>query len=446
MTSRIRPTFGQALHANRPHLVGRGFLTPNITATEYAQRRARIFAEMPPNSLAIVGGNRVQHASPSMFYPFRQDPNFQYLTGFLEPDSCLVLHKSHQANTELLFVPEKDEFAEQWEGDRTGTAQAKQTFGIDAVLPNSTLRDTLKALVGAVSVVYADTDPATTVRQGSLFNHELPALVSAKLDPNGKTASNLVQALREIKSEAEIDCLRTAGEISAAAYNMAYKQQFVSEHQLHAYLEFMFRQSGCESEAYVAVVAGGDHALTIHYVRNDDLLRDGDLVLVDAAGRYGGYCADISRTWPVNGRFSPAQRDLYEAVLATEKECIDQCTTESAMSLHDLHRYSETSMLKNLQNAGLQLTRTQLNMVYPHMIGHQLGLDVHDIALRFSNQKPLRANQVVTVEPGVYIPYDDQFPKHFQGIGIRIEDNVVVGNACEVLTADCGKEVDEVER
>lgn len=443
--SRIVRKLGQALNENRPHLVGSGFLTPLITAKEYAARRQGVFDQMAPNSLAIYGGNRIQFATPSVFHPFRQDPNFQYLTGFLEPEACLLLHKRGSEEEALLLVPEKDEFSEKWEGERTGSKHAAGIFGVSSVLDNKHLRETVKTLVGAASTVYCDTDPKTTIRQGPFFNHELPALVSAK--KNTTSASSLAQTLREIKSEAEIDCLRTAGEISAAAYNNAYKQQFFSENQLHAYLDFMFKQGGCESDAYLAVVAGGDHALTIHYVRNDDLLRDKELVLVDAGGRYGGYCADISRTWPVNGRFTEPQRDLYSAVLATEEECIAKCRVDSKFSLFDLHRYSEKSLRANLKNIGLDLSPTQVNVVYPHMIGHQLGLDVHDISLPGSSSKPLRSNQVVTVEPGVYVPYDDQFPKHFQGIGIRIEDNVVVGPSNpEVLTTDCLKEIDDLER
>jgi len=439
--------FGQALHLNRPHLVEKGFLTPFITAAEYAQRRTRLLDLMAPNSLAIVGGNRVQFATPSVFYPFRQDPNFQYLTGFLEPDACLLLHKPKDSGpgVELMFVPEKEEFAEKWEGERTGTEQAKAVFGIDGVLPNTAVRDTVKSLVGAVSTVYADTDPTTTVRQGKFFNHELAPLVHSKLSRTPVT--HLVQGLRMIKSESEIDCMRTACEISAAAYNQAYRQQFVSEHQLHAYLDFMFKQGGCESDAYLAVVAGGDHALTIHYVRNDDLLREGELVLVDAGGRFGGYCADISRTWPVNGRFTGPQRDLYEAVLATEEACIEQCTEQSGNSIYDLHRISEQQLKHNLKNAGMDLTARQVSMVYPHMIGHQLGLDVHDISVPGQSTTPLRSNQVVTIEPGIYVPYDDQFPKHFQGIGIRIEDNIVVGpTSYENLSEECLKDPEEIER
>lgn len=443
--SRIARKLGQALHENRPHLVGSGFLTPLVTAKEYAVRRKGIFDQMALNSLAIYGGNRIQFATPSVFYPFRQDPNFQYLTGFLEPDSCLLLHKRGREEEAILLVPEKDEFSEKWEGERTGSKRAAGIFEISSVLSNKQLYETVKALIGAASTVYCDTDPKITVRQGPFFNHELPALVSAKL--NSVPASHLAQKLREIKSEAEIDCLRTAGEISAAAYNNAYKQQFISESQLHTYLDFMFKQGGCESDAYLAVVAGGDHALTIHYVRNDDLLKDNDLVLVDAGGRFGGYCADISRTWPVNGRFTEPQRDLYSAVLSTEEECIAKCTVDSQFSLFDLHRFSEKSLQVNLKNVGFDLSLTQINAVYPHMIGHQLGLDVHDISLPGSSSQPLRANQVVTVEPGIYVPHDDQFPKHFQGIGIRIEDNVAVGPSNpEVLTAECLKEIDELER
>lgn len=443
---RVR-SLGQALFDNRPHLVGKGCLTPLVTAGEYAQRRRKLMDLMQPNSLAIFAGNTLQYASPSVFYPFRQDPNFQYLTGFLEPQACLLLRKTADGSADetTLVVPEKDDLAEKWEGERTGSEQAREVFGIDDVRSNASLRETVTRLVDSVATVYADTSPQVTMRQVPFFSQELAKLVHPKLA--SVPASHLAMTLREIKSEAEIDCLRVAAEASSEAYNAAYGQNFSAEAQLQSYLGFMFKQHGCESDSYYPVVAGGSHALTIHYVRNDDLLSPGDLVLVDAAGRYGGYCADISRTWPVNGKFTQPQRDLYEAVLETEKQCIQQCTVESGMSLYDLHVYSEAKLRENLANMGLKLSANDLRVVYPHMIGHQLGLDVHDISLPNSATQRLRANQVITIEPGVYVPFSDKFPQHFQGIGIRIEDNIVIGTqAYENLTESCLKEVADVQR
>ncbi|GMM49203.1 aminopeptidase [Starmerella bacillaris] len=438
--------FGQALHKNRPHLVGNGCLTPLIARTEFETRRSNLLRLMKPNSLAIFGGNRIQYASPSVFYPFRQDPNFQYLTGFLEPESCLLLHKDVNDKGEaILLVPEKNEFAEKWEGERTGIEGAKQEFGFENVISNEKLRETVQNLISKVSKVYADIDPKTTMRQTSFYSHELPKMVFSKLDL--QSASTLCMQLRIIKSESELDCLRIAGEISSEVYNMAMTQEFKSETQLQSYLSFMFRNNGLEDDSYYPVVAGGDHALTIHYVRNDDLLKNEDLVLVDAAGRYGGYCADISRTWPVGGKLSEAQKDIYEVVLDTNKQCITKCTVKSGMSLYDLHSFSEQVMKQNLANIGLDMTMNELRTIYPHMIGHQLGLDVHDIDISDASSSEFVSNQVITVEPGLYFPHDSRFPKRFRGIGIRIEDDIVVGEDMpENLTEACWKEVADVQR
>lgn len=443
---RVR-SLGQALFENRPHIVGKGFLTPLIPKSEYVARREKLLGLMEPNSLAVFGGNRIQWASPSVFYPFRQDPNFQYLTGFIEPEACLLLYKGVDSKTSksVLFVPEKDEKLEKWDGDRTGTVAARDIFGFNETRANTELQDAVSQFVSQAETVYADLEPEIVMRQTAFFNKHLSQLTSSKL--SSTPASHLAMTLREIKSESEIDCLRVAGEISAEVYNMAYKAQFYTETQLQAFLDSNFRQLGCESESYYPVVAGGAHALTIHYVRNDDILKAGDLVLVDAAGRYGGYCADISRTWPVNGKFSDPQRDLYEAVLATQKDCIKKCTVESGMSMYDLHFFSENSLKSNLNNIGFNLDTDALREVYPHMIGHQLGLDVHDIHLPLTSGKPLREKQVITIEPGIYVPFDNRFPKHFHGIGIRIEDNVVIGaKSYENLTESCMKEVSELQR
>jgi intermediate cleaving peptidase 55 len=221
--------------------------------------------------------------------------------------------------------------------------------------------------------------------------------------------------------------------------------QFFKEADLHAFLDYQFRINGCEMSAYLPVVASGSHALTIHYTRNDDVLRNGELVLVDAGGKFGGYCADISRTWPVDGKFSGPQRDLYQAVLNVNKACIDLCVASNGLSLSDIHRKSEDLLYTELLNAGMNISRSQLRELYPHYIGHNLGIDVHDLKTA-STLDPLKPNQVVTIEPGVYVPQTDQWPKHFQGIGIRIEDNVVVGeSSVEVLTVDAYKEINEIE-
>lgn len=435
----------QAFAHNRPHLVHKGCLTPFVPAAEYAARRIKILEGMRPGSVAIFPGNDTHYASGGVFYKFRQDPNLQYLVGAIEPSACLVLQKPASngvdSSRQLLFVEPKDPTAERWEGERVGPELATELFGIET-LSRDKLESFVERMIGAADIVYVDSQPSAVARAPRFFTQ--PFLSKLYSRSTVYSSSPLVDPVRAVKSENEIDCLRRACEISALAFNQAYTMPFASEHDLHAFLEFEFRVGGCESEAYLAVVAGGAHALTIHYVRNDDLLRDGELVLVDAGGRYGGYCADISRAWPVNGKFSGPQRDLYEAVLNVNKACIDKCAARENMSLYDLHRFSEGQLRTELANIGLCLSQKLLREVYPHMIGHNLGLDVHDGP---ATTRPLQVNQVVTIEPGVYFPIDDRIPKHFQGIGIRIEDNVVVGrDAPEILTIDCKKEICDLER
>lgn len=430
---------GQAIHENRPHLVHRGDLTPGITAEEYYVRRMNILQSLPDNSAMIVSGNVTQMATTAVFHEFRQDPSFYYLTGFLEPNAVLVMYRENADKMHsVFFVQEADKMAELWDGERAGTMGAVEIFNADRAYPIYRLEEQVAKLASEAKIIYTDAwEPRFPESVRKMFSH----FKGVQCLP----ATPIIEQGRIIKSEQEIDCMRAASEISAIGFNRAMSRQFESESELHAYLDYQFRIGGCEMPAYLPVVAGGSHALTIHYTRNDDLLRDGDLVLVDAGGRFGGYSADISRTWPVNGKFTAPQRDLYQAVLNVEKECIKMCTSQGA-AFDDLHRKSEDLLYSELLNAGFTtLTRGKIRELYPHYIGHHLGLDVHDIknAGRFDK---FQTGQVITVEPGVYVPDNESWPKHFRGIGIRIEDNVVIGpHEPEVLTVDTVKEIEDIE-
>lgn len=451
-------TAGQPIHETHPHKLRPGEITPGISAQEYYARRQLILDSIPDKSLVIIPGNDVQFATNSVFYEFRQDPNFFYLTGFLEPQAALVLYRENENNMEsIFFVPGKDYQAELWDGTRSGPNGAIEMFNADRAYPFSEIYSQIELLLKDAETIYMDTFPAkTSNRLPSFFKSHGQNVVKNSLvelfkkagRKEYKSAVALVEKSRLVKSEAEIDNLRIAAELSSAAYNKAYATGFRTEGQLQAFLDYEFRMAGCEESAYLPVVAGGAHALTIHYTRNDDLLHDGDMVLVDAGGRYGGYCADISRTWPVSGKFTEPQRDLYQACLNVNKECIKLCTASSGLSLHDIHSHSESVMLTELKNCGFTgLTQRQLHVLYPHYIGHNLGIDVHDITQppRYAKLQP---GQVITIEPGVYVPENSElFPKHFRGLGIRIEDDVVVGERdYEVITADTWKEIEDIER
>lgn len=229
--------------------------------------------------------------------------------------------------------------------------------------------------------------------------------------------------------------------------NVKCHGEAVSEHVIHAEFQASALYQGAKILAYPPVVAGGSRANTLHYVNNDMMINKNELVLVDAGAEYQGYCGDITRTYPVSGKFSEAQRELYEVVLQTNEKCLQRLAerkSTSPISLNDLHEYSVQVMQEGLEKLSIdpKLVRGQL---YPHHVGHFLGLDVHDTATS-SKYHPLREGMVITVEPGIYVPFDNRFPKRYQGIGIRVEDDVLLTpEGAEVLTSEAPKTVREIE-
>ncbi|ODV58870.1 aminopeptidase ASCRUDRAFT_38500 [Ascoidea rubescens DSM 1968] len=462
---------GQPLHETRPAMLKSGELTPGITAMEYFERRLALSLSMENDSIAIVPGNTVKYASGAVFYEFQQDTQLYYLTGWNEPDSLAILEKNDSnANDDSvvfhLLVPPKNEYIEKWEGHRTGVIGAKDIFNADESTSITEIQTYLDLLISRNKHIYCDY-PATRLKSSFLGNFFGSSLASNKIKKSKNacetiddliskfrsskkihTLSPLVDKLRAIKSPSEIKLMRQAGKISGRAFNQAYHKRFKNERTLASFLEYKFILGGCSGNAYIPVVAGGPNALSIHYTRNDDVLYDNEMVLVDAAGQLGGYRSDISRTWPVNGRFTGFQGELYEVVLNVNRECIKLCSESNNLSLSDIHRTSSDMLYKTLSKlTGFQnLTRNEFtNKIYPHSIGHNLGLDVHDVP-NYSSSRILRENQVVTIEPGIYIPDDPSYPSYARNVGIRIEDNVVVGKSdYTVLTIEAVKEIADIE-
>ena len=250
-----------------------------------------------------------------------------------------------------------------------------------------------------------------------------------------------INTVRNLKSDAEIANMRRAGKASGRAYTAAMRQHWTKETDLAAFFDFHFRLNGCDGSAYIPVVAGGQNASIIHYTQNNHLLVDEQLVLVDAGGEYGGYITDITRSWPVSGKFSDAQRDLYSAVLNTQRQCISLCRENVELSLDQIHEAAESSLRDGLSQLGFDMSGKALETLFPHHLGHYVGLDVHDTPGQ-SRKAPLQARQCVTIEPGVYVPDDEAYPAHFRGMGIRIEDSVCVQKEHPlVLTTEAVKEV-----
>ena len=251
--------------------------------------------------------------------------------------------------------------------------------------------------------------------------------------------------LRAIKSPAEISNMRKAGQASGRAFTAAMRQSYSLEKELGAFLDSMFKLNGCDGPAYVPVIAGGKNALSIHYVRNDDMLKPDDLVLVDAGGEYGGYITDITRTWPNNGKFSPAQRDLYEVILKVQRSCISLCRESSSISLDKIHKIAENGLKDGLEQLGFDMSGPALDTLFPHHVGHYIGLDVHD-SPGYSRKETLVEGHCITIEPGIYVPDNERWPKHFRGMGIRIEDSVCVQKESPlILTTEAVKEVSKLK-
>ena len=454
-------------------------LTPGIPASEYAERRKALMDRLPDDSVVVMMSGRVKNMSGAIFYKFRQETNFWYLTGFQEPDSALILEKdpsSSKGYKMTLYVPPRDSHNETWNGPRTGVDGAVEIFGADDAreMEASALVTHLKGILPKYTHIYADLPQQATVprvtrssRAGSVLNYLSPPsatgfdMFSKKTDFEAvvkmlsdtrkcHSVAKEVERLRFKKSRNELRVMRRAGRISgnAMAETMGFVRPGASESQLQAVFEYQCALNGAQRPAYVPVVASGSNALTIHYINNDRLVGPDQLVCIDAGCELDGYASDITRAFPSNsdGRFSPAQRDLYSAVLNVLKGCTQLATASQCYTLADLHRRSVEMLRLELRNLGFSLTGGSLERVlYPHYIGHWLGIDLHDCA-SVERSARLEEGVVVTIEPGVYVPYDDAFPKAFQGIGIRVEDDIAVGeNDNIILSAEAPKEVADVE-
>lgn len=239
--------------------------------------------------------------------------------------------------------------------------------------------------------------------------------------------------------------MRIAGKASGRAITNAMRRQWSREKDLGAFLDYDFKAQGCDTTAYVPVIAGGRNALSIHYVRNDDVLKGGQMVLVDAGGEYGGYITDITRTWPVNGKFTDPQRDLYEMILRAQRSSVALCRESANMTLDKIHSITEKALKDGLRSLGFNTDGNAMGILFPHHVGHYIGLDVHDCP-GYSRSIQLKAGHCVTVEPGIYVPNDERWPAHFRGLGIRIEDSVCVQEDSPlVLTTEAVKEVVDIE-
>lgn len=429
-----------------------------ITQHEYQDRRQKLALQLPANSVALIPAASEALRNGDAHYRFRQDSNFYYLTGFDEPDALLVLTSGKDCQSTLFNRP-RNPAEEQWTGTRLGQAGALSELGMHAAHPNNNLAEELpKLLSGKTALYYA------LGRNPQFEKNLMHALNTLKAQVRrGLKAPDLLGDLEPIlgelrlfKSEAEIDLMRKAATISVGAHQRAMLRcrHIENEYQLEAELIYEFSRQGCRSVAYDPIVGSGENACILHYTKNNAPLRAGDLVLIDAGGEYENYAADITRTFPVSGTFSPEQKSIYELVLKAQKAGI--AAIKPGLAWNGVQQIMVEILTTGLCELGiLQGTVEELianeayKPFYMHNSGHWLGLDVHDSGqYKINNEwRPLEAGMVLTVEPGLYISANlPNVDKKWLGIGVRIEDDVLVTrNGHEVLTGALPVDVDAIE-
>jgi Xaa-Pro aminopeptidase len=424
----------------------------------FKRRRDRVVKAMSPNSALIVAANPEMVRNDDVHYPYRQDSNIYYLTGFEEPESFLLLRPGKNPES-VMFVREKNIERETWDGFRFGPEGTKKEFGIDEVHPISSFPQKAAELLKGFDEVYYrlfKNDEADKLVQNLLLDLKRIYGRSGYGLMTIKDADTFLGEFRLKKNEDDLRNQRKACEISAAAHLKAMKmtKPGISERQIQGLLTSEFYNSGSAREGYGFIVASGNNATTLHYNFNDQICESGELLLIDAGSEFNYYSGDITRTYPVNGKFTPAQKRVYEGVLKVQKEIINYI--KPGIYFKDLHAMGTDLLTQLMLDLGLVsgrkedvISSLEYKKYYPHGIGHWLGMDVHDAGLYMirGEARPIEAGMVFTVEPGLYIPATDKSaPEEYRGIGVRIEDNILVTEkGCENLTAGVPKEVSEIE-
>jgi len=419
-----------------------------IETREFVRRRRQLMRMAGRDAIVIVPAAPERVRSNDSHYPYRQDSDFHYLSGFAEPDAVLALIPGREQGETILFCRERDAERERWDGARVGTEGAVREYGFDDAFPIDDIDDILPGLIEGRTRVYYHfgRDPEfdlkligwvnrvrADVRKGAVPPHEFVAL------------SHILHDLRLYKSRGELRIMKKSAKIAAAAHVRAMRatRPGMNEHEVEAELLHEFRRHGAVP-SYEPIVGGGANACVLHYRANNAPLRDGDLLLIDAGAEYECYASDITRTFPVNGRFSPEQRALYDIVLAAQSAAIDEVRPGRAFDAY--HEAAVRMITRGLIKVGLLEGSLEKNLrdhayrkFYMHKTGHWLGLDVHDVGdYRIDGEfRVLEPGMVVTVEPGLYVaPELKKVPARWRGIGIRIEDDVVVTRGEPVILTD----------
>ncbi|PWA43088.1 metallopeptidase M24 family protein [Artemisia annua] len=429
---------GQPTPSTHPQLLKEGEITPGITGDEYMSRRNKLLELLPERSVAIVAAAPVKMMTDVVPYTFRQDADYLYITGCQQPGGIAVL--GHDFGL-CMFMPETSPHDVTWQGEIAGVDAATEYFKANQSYPISKLNKVLPNMIKNCSKVYHNVKTAIP-DYTTLEGFQKAAYNGGVLD-----FSMYTHEARWVKSSAELNLMRESAAIGCQALLQTMLNSKISPYEsiLSATVEYGCRTRGAQRMAFNPVVGGGPNGSVIHYSRNDQKVKDGDLVLMDIGCELHGYVSDLTRTWPPCGSFSGVQKELYSLVLETNKECIELC--KPGTSIQRIHNYSVDKLSRGLKEIGILkdnrlLSYHQLN---PTNIGHYLGMDVHDCS-KIGYDRTLKPGVVITIEPGIYIPSNFDCAQRYQGNGIRIEDEVLITESgYEVLTGSLPKEINHIE-
>jgi Xaa-Pro aminopeptidase len=416
--------------------------------SEYKLRRDALFSVVPDSSIIILGSWAEQKLNDDVEYSYKQNPNLYYLSGWVEPESVIVLEKRDHGRTVMMFVRPKDPTMETWTGPRAGPIGAIQQFGADYAHDISSFNEIIQQRIKLYQTIYHDC-PDTNSQEYKLIEQ-------LKSDKRVKLVDlrPIIELHRVKKTDYEIGLIRQSCKLSAKAHMLAMRgcHPGMNERNLDALISGYLTWNGSKRLAYPNIVAAGNNATTLHYGDNNSTIKNNDLILIDAGGELDYYASDITRTFPANGKFTNEQLQIYQIVLNCQQACISYA--KPGITLFDIHNLSCKVITDGLIKLGLLNGTVEENInsrsytkFYMHSIGHWMGIDVHDCQTVDRKTTKLESGFVFTIEPGIYISNDLDVPDRYKGIGIRIEDDVVItASGCEVLTDDVPKQVQPLEQ
>lgn len=431
-----------------------------VSAETYAMRRREYIKRIGPKGVAILVASPESTRNNDSGYPYRASSDILYLTGFSEPKTVLVIAPGHPDGEVVMFVQDRDPLREQWEGRRAGTEGAVAQYGADVAYTVDQIDEKLPGYLADREQLHY------TLGQQPKFDERVIRWVHSlrhrRFKPSGAPKAildvrDIIHEMRVRKDDAEIAQMRKAAKVSAEAHILAMQhcQPGIYEYELQALIEYHFTRNGADFPAYTSIVGTGANATCLHYNENRDRIEDGDIVLIDAGCELGFYAGDITRSFPASGKFTPAQRDLYQAVLEVEMSTIE--ILRPGLPYDAIREHSNRGLCQAMLDLNLlsgtvdQLMEEEsFKKYYPHGIGHWLGLDVHDVGSYYEpngDSRKLEPGMVLTIEPGLYVlPDEEDAPEALRGVGVRIEDDILITeDGYENMTKSCPKSVEDIE-